>query len=88
MLYNFKKSKNRIKFNYSMSTFPCQLSRNKSIDQGFNNILVVFGNQFNGFKLVKEFLIGEGIIGQVIGAIYIIGKLQRKLFNIRGNMPV
>ena len=39
----------------------------KSIDQGFNNILVVFGHLFDGFKLVKEFFIGKGIVGQIIG---------------------
>lgn len=33
----------------------------------FNNILVLFGHLFNGFKLVKEFLIGKGIFYEIIG---------------------
>ncbi|HPT40627.1 MAG TPA: hypothetical protein PLQ44_03460 [Candidatus Paceibacterota bacterium] len=43
------------------------VSFNKSINQGFDDILIVFGHLFNGFKLVKEFLIGKGIFYEIIG---------------------
>ncbi len=63
--YIFKRAPAALFFRISFFNFGFG---DKGIVKGFDYIFIVSIHEFNGFKLVDEFFIGEGVFHEIIGS--------------------